>query len=461
MHRASFALALVLGALFLETAYSSDLLGLGGFVSVSQEFSQALGNKGLDQPDLSAIRVEVLTPNGVKLFEGDCAPNGYYFVPTEPGAYVVRASGEHGWTFNPAQVSVTCDSEKCHGGEDVDFQLTGLQITGHVEAAHAQASCKAATAPSRAGITIRLRNSNLRTKTDSAGRFSFGGLVPGDYEVAAEHSDAQLQPSRISHALTLDSTAISQPFVIQGYSLAGTVTSRSGPVAGVRVTLSSDQIPATAVGCSSTKPPADAASGALCSVVSGTDGRYTFPGVPCGQYTLSASHPDPSSTFQIEPQDQPITMGVTPTEARTPFTVVGFSISGSVVDHTGQGLADVQVLVGGKPSATTDSSGKYVLSKLQEGALDLAAKKEGHTFGSLAGVQVTPSSTGLPPLNLEAVSLCGRVGMTDKRFSSSRTITVTDQAAGKQEQVRGREVWEGGFNSSSSSSSRSSRSSSQ
>jgi hypothetical protein len=130
-------------------------------------------------------------------------------------------------------------------------------------------------------------------------------------------------------------------------------------------------------------------------------------------------------------------MGGVFTEAKTPFTVVGFSISGAVVDHTGQGLVGVQVLVGGKPSATTDSTGRYVLNKLQEGSMDLAAELEGRTFGAVVGVQVTPSSTGLPPLQLQEVSLCGKVGMMDTSFSSSRSITVTNQATGKKEQVRG------------------------
>lgn len=40
----------------------------------------ALKDAGVEQVDLSAVRITVLSPNGVKKEEGDCSPLGYYFV---------------------------------------------------------------------------------------------------------------------------------------------------------------------------------------------------------------------------------------------------------------------------------------------------------------------------------------------------------------------------------------------
>jgi hypothetical protein len=41
-------------------------------------------------------------------------------------------------------VQISCSSQSCSGGEDVNFQLTGFELSGHVQAAAAAASCKAA-----------------------------------------------------------------------------------------------------------------------------------------------------------------------------------------------------------------------------------------------------------------------------------------------------------------------------
>jgi hypothetical protein len=56
----------------------------------------------------------------------------------------VRVRAQPGWVFTPPEVQITCNSQSCNGGEDVNFQLSGFELSGHVEAAPAAVSCKAA-----------------------------------------------------------------------------------------------------------------------------------------------------------------------------------------------------------------------------------------------------------------------------------------------------------------------------
>jgi hypothetical protein len=58
----------------------SDVISCGGFVSVSAQMQAALKEVGVDSLDLSLVQVQLLSPQGVKKSEGDCSPNGYYFV---------------------------------------------------------------------------------------------------------------------------------------------------------------------------------------------------------------------------------------------------------------------------------------------------------------------------------------------------------------------------------------------
>jgi hypothetical protein len=136
-------------------------------------------------------------------------------------------------------------------------------------------------------------------------------------------------------------------------------------VAGVQVTLLSSDV--EAAGCSASHPPGRVevtdletalSITALCSVLSGQDGQYSFPGVPCGQYTLQATHPDTDSRFEIEPSSQEVAIGHSNAAAPEAFLVAGFSVQGRVVDGAGDGVAGVEIRVGRELKATTDLNGR-------------------------------------------------------------------------------------------------------
>lgn len=417
---------------FAASTAAQDIVGCGGFVTASGALSDTLQQQSLDKPDLSSVSVELWSPAGVKKAEGDCSPNGYYFVPVELGTYIVRVKGLPGWMFSPDQVKITCDRQHCHGGEDVNFRLVGLQLTGKVGTAKSSASCHASQeAPS--GVQIQLqpedRRSSLEPKVTKSqqGSYQFKSLLPGRYVITASHDEWQLQPQQISHTLDLAHTEIQQPFQVSGYRLTGKVLSKSGPVTGIHVTLYSSDVKAAS--CSGNSPvtaKSHAEYGTpICSAVSSTDGQYSFQGVPCGQYTLIASHPDPDSTFEIAPSAMKVKVGASSSQTHEPFKVTGFSIHGRVVDSSGNGISGVTIKVGGEQRAVTDDSGRYLLARMQEGKHHITAHKEHHTYTALSPVEVTPAAQALPDMTTSKLAACGKLTYADKRFSSpGRRVSI-------------------------------------
>jgi hypothetical protein len=224
---------------------------------------------------------------------------------------------------------------------------SGISIAVH----EADSSAKAAAAAATAAV--------------SGSSFVTGPLLPGVYKLTASHPDWKITPAQIEHTVQPDSTQLPSPFVVTGYTLSGSVTSRSGAVSGVQITLLSSDV--EAAGCSAMHPPGrveviDLESAlstiALCSVLSGQDGSFSFPGVPCGQYTLQATHPDTDSRFEIEPNSQAVSVGHSNAAVPEPFVVAGFSVQGRVVDGAGDGIAGVEIRVGRELKATTDLNGR-------------------------------------------------------------------------------------------------------
>lgn len=228
------------------------------------------------------------------------------------------------------------------------------------------------TAASYSGIAIAVRPADssataaaTATAHVSDSSFLTGPLLPGKYIISASHPDWKLEPAQMTHTLGPGTTQLSKSFAVTGYTVSGSVTSRSGPVAGVQVTLLSSDV--EAAGCSASHPPgrvevinleAALSTTALCSVISGTDGQYSFPGVPCGQYMLQATHPDTDSRFEIEPNSQEVSVGHRNAAAPEAFVVAGFSVQGRVVDGAGEGIAGVEIRVGRELKATTDLNGR-------------------------------------------------------------------------------------------------------
>jgi hypothetical protein len=68
-------------------------------------------------------------------------------------SYSVRVHGPPGWVFTPAAATISCDARGCNGGADVNFELSGVTLTGRIQPGPQASSCKAARSsqPSFAG----------------------------------------------------------------------------------------------------------------------------------------------------------------------------------------------------------------------------------------------------------------------------------------------------------------------
>lgn len=91
------------------------------------------------------------------------------------------------------------------------------------------------------GITVSVKPANAAAKgrphtaSVSGTTFSVGPVVPGDYVISAHHPHWQLEPASATHSLGLSTPQLAAPFTVMGYRVSGSVTSKSGPVAGIQV----------------------------------------------------------------------------------------------------------------------------------------------------------------------------------------------------------------------------------
>lgn len=76
---------------------------------------------------------------------------------------------------------------------------------------------------------------------------------------------------------------------------------------------------------------------------------------------FQAAHPDTDSAFEIQPSSLTVNVGQGDAAVSEEFVVTGFSVSGRVVDVSGNGVPTVSIYVNGKERATTDLNGRWAL----------------------------------------------------------------------------------------------------
>jgi len=213
------------------------------------------------------------------------------------------------------------------------------------------------------GVTVRLIGSQTSTvTTDANGRYSFAGLrADGNYTVTPSRNFYIFNPpSRVYNTLTGNQTA---DFVgaIAKYSISGRLLDNFGAgVSGIRVDLEGTNI----------------------SVVTDANGIYSFTNISAGRdYQVKPV----SAAYNFLPNVQFI-YSLDRNYSNILFTAnlsTVYSISGFVLDTSGNALSNATVTIGGATSGSvaTDAKGFYAFRNLPAGsAYTITSQKSGYTF---------------------------------------------------------------------------------
>ncbi|MCU0425482.1 MAG: carboxypeptidase regulatory-like domain-containing protein [Candidatus Kapabacteria bacterium] len=231
-------------------------------------------------------------------------------------------------------------------------------------------------------------NGFLTLITSGVGGQYARSLPPGTYTVYASVTGATFTPA--STMVTLSSGASVSNINFTGvanppasFTVSGRVISNfdGSGVSGVNMVLS-------------TNPPRNA--------VSNASGNYSFPGVPAGMYTVTAS--GTGITFASPSQNITVSNAAL---SNVNFTAPLGRILGRITRANGMGLAGVTFTVGGT-TATTNAVGDYALNNLRGGSYTLAP--------SFAGFAFTPQT-----LN---VTLANGATIANQNFSAASTAPI-------------------------------------
>jgi len=104
-----------------------------------------------------------------------------------------------------------------------------------------------------------------------------------------------------------------------------------------------------------------------------------------------------------------------------------YTLSGTVTDEDGLGLADVAITEGGGRRVMTDSAGRYRFTSLAAGEYVLTAEKDGYRFTTAGPVSLPPDATGVDFTGtLITYRISGRVTDGDGNGLEGVTITYGD-----------------------------------
>lgn len=351
-----------------------DVLGIHGFVRLGSSLTVSDGT----QAELTQVKMELLSMNGNRIMETDCAPNGYFFIPVpRPGKYLVKARGTQGWSFTPGQKSIDCGSELCHSGKDVIFEVEGFSVKGKIQSTGVDGCLSEAHLDSIL-MVLELANGGPSTKVncDRNGGFNFEGVMPGNYVISAEHEYWNLIGPKggLEISTGWESIKIDSVFSVSGFRLTGAVQWDGNPMKGVFVSLfgpkgdyeihsqNSEVIEVP----SGVKSPTSGDLELILTVKSDVNGNFVFENIPCGGFELipwlQSSEKDDELLFRFEPPFQEIKVPFGDLILTESFKISSFLVSGSVQHKaTKKGVEKVEVLIDGTPTSKNSNIRKFDL----------------------------------------------------------------------------------------------------
>jgi PKD domain len=219
--------------------------------------------------------------------------------------------------------------------------------------------------------------------TDGNGSYHICGLVPGSYKITASLDGSSVAPPFLRIVLGPDATGQNFTAVPGGGAcIKGYVTGSAGPsspVPGASLTLNDGRVAAT-----------------------GSDGGYSFCGLPPGSYKVTPA----SSNYSFGPSSKDIGLGSTNAEGVN-FTAsaIGktFCVSGQITESAGptKPIANIPIRIDGAVQATTGGDGRYTKCGLPEGGHTIVPEHSDWAFGPVSRTVSGPPDqaagfTGIP-----------------------------------------------------------------
>lgn len=391
--------------------------GVGG--AVAGKVTASTTGAGAGRIVVEALRS---TSSGLQLVTSAATQSdgSYSLVGLFPGSYLLRFS-------SPGYRTVWYPSSATQGGAkavNVDPQavtpVNAVQVTGLPASITGQVDPGDTVTPVRTTVTARPLQGNsstvVRTVTDAKGNYTLTNLPsPGTYELG--FTAPGYQPTTVVEKVGGGQNRVEPTVRLSAGdgAISGTVTDGRNPLGGVVVTTTADGHQLT------TGTP-----------TLGTVGKFTLGGLTTpGTYVV---------TFTMDGYGaQTVVVDLGPGQNKTDLNVALIggtgTVSGRLVDESGNGLGGATVTVGGTPqpasttTLTTGSVGAFAISGLPTpGSYTLTVTLSGYTSQTVPVTLDTahPAPTVNVTLARGVGRIRGQVLNPDGTPSIGATVTVTD-----------------------------------
>ena len=246
--------------------------------------------------------------------------------------------GPKGANFEPTEYRI----RKGDACEDLSFKLKGFSLKFAVKAKNQEGTLLSGPE----GLKIELRRAGkpnvLATQTtDSEGSVLFTDItLPDTYEVKAlPNEDITLKEDSVKCDLKWESgfRCEADYFLITGFSIKGKVLSYQDPMPNVNVYLHSGDTQIS-----------EKSKHFLQVTETDPQGVYHFTNIPVGHYQVVAVYSENQSKFQVEPDVLKANIDGKSVTLEPPFSVIGFSIFGRVLNSKGEGISGVKIIIDGQ-----------------------------------------------------------------------------------------------------------------